>query len=148
MTQDEAEKAGIDTHRHHFRLTDDKANLVPAAEESEWFQFHSVNLPNGDNVGAVARWEWPSPLDDVSVNDLREVQKTITGKEYRRDIRAKDWIGHVVASVLDLELSDASAKAKVIGLIDTWIKNGALSITKRLGSAIREREYMEVGRNV
>ena len=57
MTKDEAAMAGVENHRSYFRVGDDKNNLAPPTAESEWFQVESVNLPNGDNVGVVVRWD-------------------------------------------------------------------------------------------
>ena len=65
MTKDEATKAGVDNHRLYFKTFNDKANLQPPADKSDWFRLISIDLGNGplggvgDSVGVVTRWEWP-----------------------------------------------------------------------------------------
>jgi hypothetical protein len=146
MTEEEASRAGLETHRRHFRVFDDKANLAPAAADADWFQMIGVELGNGDNVGVVARWRWPNPLDDVSVADLVAVQKAIDGKGYRANVQAQQWVGRAIADVLGLDIGDAAAMQQVKGLLRIWLANGALVITTTKDGKGTERPIVEVGR--
>lgn len=146
MTKEEAEKAGLQTHRGHFRVTDDKNNLAPPApDEAVWFAMTSVKLPNGDNVGVVTPWTWPSALDGVTVHDLYAVQQAIDGKGYRASNQAKNWVGYALAEVLGLDATVKADRCKIAGLLKTWIKNGALVETSVKDETRRERPAIEVG---
>lgn len=156
MTRDEAEKAGLETHRGYFRSLDDKANLAPAPADSEWFHLESVQLPNGDtmggipvgngdNIGVVVPWDWPNVLDEVTVADLVKVQKAVDGKSYRASVQAKDWVGCAVADALGLDLDKKSDKERVKALLKIWIKSSALVVTETLDSNRNKRPIVEVG---
>lgn len=146
MTKEEAEKAGLETHARHFRVADDKTNLAPAAEDAEWFEMVSVELGNGDNVGVVTPWEWPNPLDGVSVSDLLAVQKAVDGKCHRANVQAKEWVGHAVADVLGIDATTRAGKERIKGLIRTWLKSEALVERKVKDEKGNERPIIEVGR--
>lgn len=69
MTEAEAEQAGIEPERRrfYFRVTNGgKSNMTPPSEKSDWRHFELVPLANGDNVGAVEKWKWPSLFADAS----------------------------------------------------------------------------------
>jgi hypothetical protein len=59
MTKEEGGKAGVENHRLYFRTYDDKPNLTPPADTSDWFKLKSVSLGNGpnggDSVGVVTK---------------------------------------------------------------------------------------------
>ncbi|CAK0750267.1 regulatory protein RepA [Azospirillaceae bacterium] len=145
MTKDEADRAGLETHRGYFRAYDDMCNLAPAPDKSEWFHIVSVQLPNGDDVGVVVPWEWPNVLDTVEVADLLAVQKAVDGKGYRASDQANDWVGHAVARVLSLDLDKKSDKKRIKALLKIWIKSGALVVTEALDDTRRKRPVVEVG---
>lgn len=135
MTGEEAVRAGLPGPQGFFRAIDGKPNLAPAPAASDWYHLDSVTLPNGDNVGVVVPWQWPNALDGLTVADLAAVQEAISGKNYREDPRAKNWVGHAIADVLILDLADRAMRSKVAELVKTWIKAGALTV----GSATRRR---------
>ena len=80
MSKDEGEKAGVDNHRLYFRTYNDKANLAPPVEKSDWFELKSVDLGNGPRmvVGGVGF----SPGDSVGV-----VKPWVAGPPRRHDRR-------------------------------------------------------------
>ena len=88
MCEEEAARAGVDKRHAFFRVQNGKANLAPAADQAAWHQLVSVDLGNGDNVAAVAKWTWPNAFDGVTVRDLREVQDRIAGGRYRESPQA------------------------------------------------------------
>ena len=145
MSKEEAEKAGVDTHRGYFRVGDDKNNLAPSAADADWFHMESVNLPNGDNVGVVVPWQWPNALDEVTLADLSAVQRAVDGKGCRVAPQSKEWAGHTVAEVLGLDTADKASRQKVSDLLKIWIKNGALKVVDVMDSARRPRATVEVG---
>lgn len=145
MAPDEAARAGLESHRGYFRVGLDKLNLSAAPEAASWFRIASVELANGDSVGVVEPWQWPDPFADITVADLRRVQEAIDGKALRQNVQARDWVGHTIAEVLALDLSDASAKGKVKAMLAIWLKTGALVVGETRDSQHRMRPIIEVG---
>jgi hypothetical protein len=145
MSREEAEKAGVDNHRLFFRAYSDKMNLAPPADKSDWFKLENVELANGDHVGVVTEWQWPDPFDGITVADLRAVQEAIDGKKLRENVQAKDWAGHVIAGVLDLDASDKADRNKIQSCIKTWVASGALRIGSIEDDKGKIRPILEVG---
>lgn len=145
MTKDEAERAGLDTHRGYFRVEDGKANLSPPADDSKWIHLESVRLANGDDVAVVEPWQWPDALDGLSVADLLSVQKAVADGLWRQDAQAGAWAGRAVAAVLGLDADDKSDKARIKSLLRTWIGNGALKVVDDQDEARKIRKFVVVG---
>ena len=61
MSKTEAEKAGLQEEERVFfiRIDRGKANYLPPAVKGNWFELKSVQLLNGENVGAIAQWQFP-----------------------------------------------------------------------------------------
>jgi hypothetical protein len=138
MTREEGARAGVSNYRLHFRTYNDKANLAPPAEQSEWYRLESISLGNGgddpsDEVGVVTTWSWPDPFDDVSASDLTKVQAKIRAGEWRESVQAGNWAGYAVAEVLDLDAKHPASKAKIQALLKEWIKNGVLEVAQLRG---------------
>jgi AAA domain len=149
MSDKEGQDSGTDNPRLHFRAFNDKSNLAPPADRSDWFRIESVQLGNGpdghgDSVGVVTAWEWPSAFGNVTTDDLFRVQKAIAAGEWRQSAGAKGWAGSAVADVLGLDLDDPAAKAKVKTLLRTWIDNKALKVVQRLDESRHDRPFIEV----
>jgi hypothetical protein len=149
MTDKEGQDSGVDNPRLHFRAFNDKSNLAPPADRSDWFKIESVQLGNGpdghgDSVGVVTTWEWPSAFGDVTTDDLFRVQKAIAAGEWRQSASAKGWAGSAVAEVLGLDLTDPASKAKVKTLLRTWIDNKALRVVQRPDESRHDRPFIEV----
>lgn len=149
MSEKEAQDSGADNPRVHFRAFNDKSNLAPPADRSDWFRIESVDLGNGpqghsDSVGVVTPWEWPSAFGGVTTDDLFRVQRAIAAGEWRQSPTAKGWAGSAVADVLGLDLADQSAKAKVKSLLRTWIENKALKVVQRPDESRHDRPFIEV----
>jgi len=143
MTKQEGEAAGVENHRQFFRIDNGKANLAPPADKTRWHQIESIELPNGDNVGAVMPWKWPDPLADMTVGNLLDVQKAIDGKNYRRSPQSPEWIGNTIATILDL---DAEVDRKrITTMVNVWIKSGALKEAKITDKRNNVRPVIEGG---
>lgn len=150
MNKSEAEKCGIDQPRTYFRADDGKTNMAPP-EVAKWHHLVSVNLGNAterrpsDNIAVVEAWKWPNPFDDLTPKDLREVQQRLSANDARLDPQSKQWVGHIVADVLGLDISDKNSKAKIKSIIKTWIANKALRIVEKPDGRRRIKEFVTVG---
>jgi hypothetical protein len=150
MTQQEGEDANVENSRLHFRINDGKVNLAPPAEEAAWCKLESVSLGNDiggppDLVGVATRWRWPDPFDEVSVNDLREVQKRLAIGHHRADSRSKEWAGFMVAEVLGWDLLSASVKKDLQKLLKKWCTSGAVREVSRKDDNRNTRKFLEKG---
>ena len=153
MTKEEAERAGLEKPRGFFRVDNGKANLAPPPDRSEWFALVSVSLENGgqnpfdqpDYVAVVAQWQWPDALEGVTVTDLRKVQTAVAAGCWRKDAQATEWVGKAVAQAMGLNASDKAAKAKISGLLKTWIGSGMLKVVEGRDEKSKPRPMVEVG---
>lgn len=151
MSEDEAARAGVERHRAYFRVENGKANLAPPPDKAEWFHLVSVSLGNGgrgpdDMVGVAVPWQWPNALDGLSVADLRKVQDRIAEGEHAENSQATNWVGHAIAEVLELDISNPADVARVKSLLRTWIGSGALRIeTRRNIAKGRDQKFVVVG---
>lgn len=131
MTKEEGERAGVEDHRFYFRADDGKANLAPPSSDAKWFTMRSFDLENGngkrpsDKVGIVTSWGWPDCMDGVNTDHLAEVMERLKREKWRKDVRAKDWVGHMIMRVMDLPDNDFG-RAKAKGVQAVWTKSGAL----------------------
>ena len=71
----------------------------------------------------------------MTVSDLRAVQAAIAAGRWRENSQAKDWAGHAVATVLKLDATNKAHKAKIAGLLKTWIANRHVCRRRGLGRA-------------
>lgn len=150
MTKEEGDKAGVEKHRLYFRAFNDKSNLAPPPEKSDWFELKSVDLCNGeagqsDSVGVVVAWKWPDPLASVRVSDLRAVQAQVSAGRWRQDVQAKDWVGRVVAEVLKLDTGNVGHRAKIREILKIWIGNKAFKVVRGKDDKGNDRPFVEVG---
>ena len=131
MTEDEAVKAGVENHRHFFRIGDMESNLAPPSSDvNRWYEKVNVATPNGQHVGAVRSWEWPDAFDGITNSDAIRVQSVVasTVPPPRYSSQSKQWVGIIVADVLGLDLEDKLHRARVNSMIGTWIKTKVLAI--------------------
>ena len=154
MTKDEGAKAGIEDgkERLYFRADTD-GNLAPSSA-TEWFHLASQGLGNGsggpvddqDYVGVVTPWKWPDAFEGVSVTDLRKVQAAIAAGRWRESSQAKDWAGIAVARVLEPRPTNKAHRAKIVGLLKTWIANGMFVVVEGVDDKRKKRSFIEVGK--
>jgi hypothetical protein len=143
MTEDEAARAGLDTHQGFFRVEMGKANLAPRPDRAVWRRMVNVALgngsrlyPEGDHVGVATAWEWPDAFDGVTVETLNAVKARLASGDWKASDKADRWAGHVVADVLGLDAGPVkkaertpahnAARAKVRAMLTTWLRNGEL----------------------
>jgi hypothetical protein len=155
MGEDEAKRYGIEEERRrrYFRTYDDKNNRAPPSDASDWFHMVSVSLGNGinddgDNMGVVVPWSPPDAFENVTADHLYRVQCAVDqATDVRFDAQAKEWVGKIVANVLNLS-PDSDAKgdrAKINALLRTWFANGALIKVEGKDKKSNARTFVEVG---
>lgn len=146
MDEAEADRLGINPaeRRRYIRIEADKSNRAPAAE-ADWFRIASVDLGNGDNVGALEPWKLPDPFDDVTLDDLRAVQARIGEGEWRENYQAKAWAGRLVGEVLGIDVDQKPGRAKASAILSQWIKSGALRIEQRPDGNRERRPFVVMG---
>ena len=152
MTDAEATKAGVDNRRSYFRVDNGKANLAPPSDKATWYHLVGVPLGNGqgcmdgDVVGVVTAWEWPDPLAEISVDQLRAAQREVAaGGPWRADAQAKEWVGYPIGRALKIDVSNKSGKAKVAALIKTWMATGMFIEVEGRDAGRKSRRFVEVG---
>jgi len=147
MTAEEAASLGVDEaeRRFFFRVDNDKANLAPP-EATDWYRMNNVDLPNGDSVGVACAWTPPDAFDGINITHLKRIQQGIAEGKWRENVRAKAWAGHVVASVLELDLSERKNVRRISHLLKRWVAEGVLEVVTDYDEARREREFVVVGR--
>jgi AAA domain len=127
MSSDEAglAKISIDKRSSYVRIDKGKRNMAPS-EKAQWWHIVSEHLPNGDNVQAIERWEFPSAFAGMSTAEIDWVQKLLKETGPRRaSSQADDWLGH------DL--------GRHCGRDDTHLKDGAIWANKILGEWVRNK---------
>jgi hypothetical protein len=150
MTEGEAEKAGIENHRLHFRTYVDKGNLAPPAEKSEWFKLESVDLGNGtnggfgDSIGVVVPWEWPDAFAGVTGDAVQSVFDAINSGSWRDDVQSPEWVGKAVAKAMKLNLDERADKARAKSLIKIWKEKGSLVVVDGKDNKGRIKKFVEV----
>lgn len=131
MSKDEAKKLGIyETERRSYvRIDDAKANLAPP-EAANWMRIVGQWLDNAtdarpaDHVGVATAWEPPALDEMCSPAQFEQIAIELAGKNYRANSQAGNWCGHVIASVLDLDVDEQ--KGTISRLVKDWIKSGRL----------------------
>ena len=165
MSKEEGERFGVENPRRFFRVEGGKENLTPP-QNATWRQMIGVSLGNGsgfwiegDDVGVCTAWEPPDVFDGVTTRDLQRVQRAVDACDNPPKAKelASDWVGFVVAEVLELDLgrglkkaertsAQNQARAKVRRLLSEWIKSGALAVeSQHDGRTGRDVEVINVG---
>lgn len=157
MSEDEGLRAGVDDARYFFRIGDVESNLAPPSSAiNQWFQKCGVDLPNGQSVGTLTKWQWPNEFDgitlDMAVKAREELAQMDTGAA-RYSTQASGWFGYVVARICnlnfpsDLKSREAKQLKKRVSEIlrqweaNQWIKCGETH-NKRAG---RTTKFYEAG---
>jgi hypothetical protein len=158
MSQEDGEKSGIENHRLYFRTYNDKANLAPPADKSDWFELKSVDLGNGpgmelggvkfngpgDSVGVVQVWQWPDPLAGMTGQDFEKVAAVIRRGKWRENAQAKAWVGQAVAEALGMDATTRSDRARISGMLKVWLKVGSLVVVERPDDFRSMKKFVEV----
>lgn len=154
MGDKEAEELDITDpalRRSLVRIDTGKANRAPP-DAATWIKLESQCLENGDGlepadfVGVATLWEKPDVFHGLTTWHLYTVQQRLAAGEWRENVQAKDWVGHLVASVAGL--SADTDKGRIKAIIRTWRKNGALAVETRPDKNGDDRPFIVVGKAI
>lgn len=137
MTVEEAQEFDVrdEDRTGYVRVDDAKANMSKKAGVARWFQLETIELKNetvaypaGDRVAAIARWNPPSVMGELTVLQCNEALDDIEkgpreGVRYTTHATAKAnkrWAGQVLIDHFGV----SEKRAGIIVL--TWIKSGVL----------------------
>jgi hypothetical protein len=123
-------RVGEDKRAAYIRIDKGKRNMAPA-EKAQWWHIVSVHLPNGDNVQAIERWEYPSAFAGMTEAEVIWVSKFLREAGPRRaSSGSEDWLGHDIG--------------RHVGRDDTHTKEGAMWANKVIGEWIRNKVIKKV----
>lgn len=155
MSKEEAEKLQIAAcdRKRFFSAYDDKNNKAPAAQDKRWFEFVSIGLGNGDDtgpedsIGAIQTWNPPDLFGGVTTRQLLNIQSLINDNpmKARKHSKSKDWVGKIVAHVLDRNLDSPGVEAAIKEMVRVWLESGALRTVEKQDDRREVREFVEVG---
>jgi hypothetical protein len=157
MSKEAAEELQIEEcdRKRYFSVYDDKNNKAPPAVSAEWYEFVSVGLGNADvgsdgpedDIGAIQRWSAPNVFGGVTSRQLYHIQTLIekNPNQARKHSTANQWVGKLVARVLDWNLDEKGTEARIKKMVSTWLATGALRTVERLNEKRETVPYVEVG---
>lgn len=129
MTVEECKIFGIDPKERHLykRASSLKGNNSPGGD-TLWFEMVSHDLGQGDEVGVPIRWHPPSVERPKITDDEHSAIMRVLGEEgpHFAHAQSKNWVGHRVAEVLNLDMSDKVETKAVKELLETWCEESAL----------------------
>jgi hypothetical protein len=137
----------------YFHIDAGKANLKRRGGPSTWRRFVPVKLgngsgklvDNGDEIGVVDKWEWPSAeslVQDVGAEELAGIKARLGAGNYRENDQAGDWAGHVVAELLGIDVEDKGSKQRIKQMLKAWLAAGHFTIETRLDSKRMSKKYI------
>ena len=151
MLPEEASRLGIsdDDRRLYVRTTNGKANMGRIGKVS-WFKLEPVNLANGDEIACASPWKPPNPFQGVTVGDMHKCRTLAQTGEFRLDARASNWIGYMVADVLNINVAhgadnDRKDVARIKQILRTWFKNKVLATEERQDENRKMRTFVIPG---
>lgn len=153
MSEKDAEELGIidpALRRSLVRIDTGKANRAPP-DAATWIKLEGQSLDNGsqleppDFVGVASLWERPDVFHGLTAWHLYTVQQRLAAGEWRESVQAKDWVGHLVATVAGLSVE--TDKGRIKAILQTWRKRGALAVEHRAANG-RDVPFVIVGKAV
>ena len=152
MTGPDAEKFGIegdDRHRY-FRIERAKTNMA-RRETICWIEMVERPIANGENgsyrdtVVVSTLWTPPDVTDKVTPTVAAAIRSEIGKADYRRDQRASNWAGKLIAQRLGLDLEKPSQRRQAKDILNWLIAKGVLTTQFREDSRRRSREFVVPG---
>jgi AAA domain-containing protein len=143
----DAKRLGIENELDrisYFRLDKGKANMTRRGAAS-YFQFGSVELPNGpgggpgDDVGVVTRVIPPDADVELSPSDIAILQAETVNTDCAVSKQAANWFGHVVARHFNLDLKTGLGMLKAENVIEKLKRTGIIAKEKRRGRNTADR---------
>jgi hypothetical protein len=128
MSEREAEgfKVLPDERRLHVRSDNAKLNLAPPPDRAVWLRLRSVDLPNGDRVQAVVRWEPPTAWEGLSGTALLDVLREIDAAPEDDLWCTRKQAGERWAGKLLMRFGDRSEQ-QATTILQGWEKSGLLT---------------------
>lgn len=137
MTTEEAQEfdVSLEDRTGYVRLDDAKANMSKKAGVARWFQLETIDIgnqtpayPSGDRVAAIARWNPPSVMGELTIVQCCQALDLIDkgprdGVRYTTHASAKGkqrWGGQVLIDLFGVSEQRAG------NIVLAWIKNGVL----------------------
>lgn len=156
MSEEQAEVLGVPMRerRRYFNVTYGKSSMSASTDEMEWRQLVSVGLGNfepgfdEDHVGVVAIWAPTNTDDQVTTDQLREVQRRINDGDWRENPQSNLWAGNAIAAALGLDVAEKAARARVKKHLENWIKDGLLAVEEKRDETRRMRKFVVMGRSI
>jgi len=108
MTEDESAAFQIKDRSWYIRVDSAKSNMSAPSEHTMWLERQNVITPNGEPVGALAIWKPPSAFGKNTAKDIEDLCNMVNDGRYRKDVRAKEWVGHIIMD--ELNMNEAEAK--------------------------------------
>jgi AAA domain len=112
MTTEEAEAADVEEYQRerHVKITPAKRNYSATAAAPEWIRIENLIIPNGDDVGVVSPWAWPSrdpAAHEASVQRAEGVFLVVAPRLIKQGQRLSDKKGANYAPGLIAEEAEA-----------------------------------------
>ena len=150
MTTIEAEQCEIEPERRssYIRIDSGKRNMAPP-EKAKWCQLVSVRIANGDNVQAIAGWEFKprtsTDADDEWVQLILRERRQKKGVPYRADPRSPEWLGVEVAKHFGRDLTIQGHIIWIQKLLKQWVSKGIIVKERRMDDEQRkERTFFDL----
>lgn len=157
MTEEQAQAAGVgpDERFTIFGVQRGKSNLAPMSAQGEWRKLQSVALGNGrgpmkpqDHAPVVTEWEWPSAekiAASVTDGDMALIRARVQNSDCRESPQAKDWVGHKIGEVLELDSTDSEDKKRIGSIVKAWLSNGTFVLEMGKDEKGQSRKYVRMG---
>src|SRR5262249_44422850 len=135
----------------YLRVSRGKGNMVKPRPD-RWYHFASVVLPNGDpehdllpdDVGVLEIWTPPDITQEITDDDRLYFRTMVAASDYRYDMRAKTWIGILVAKRLGIDLAKLSGKKRAKKVVEGLLEDGTLALVERQGENRHLTTYVTV----
>jgi hypothetical protein len=147
----DAKRLGIDDELErisYFRLDKGKANMTRRGAAS-YFQFASVELPNGpgggpgDDVGVVTRIIPPDATIEVTPTDIALLQAETVNTDCAVSNKSTSWFGRVVARHFSVDLNTPLGVLKVENVIEKLRRDSVITKETRRGRDPKDRHRRE-----
>lgn len=133
MTQEEAEGFGVAERRSWFlRIDNAKANMSAPADKTAWLERHSIELPNGDHVGAIGVWQPPKLFSHITQSAIDEIMAELRNGFYSPDARSENSAVSLVERLGKVNAKQATA------ILKNWLTSGMVSKQKSMDEDRRE----------
>jgi hypothetical protein len=112
---------------------------------ASYFQFASVDLPNGpgggpgDDVGVVTRVVPPDADIELSASDIALLQAETVNADCAVSSKAANWFGRVVARHFSIDLKTGLGMLKVENVIEKLKRTGIIVKENRRGRNTTDR---------